>query len=213
MDRSTRTNMRTTLRCLSRKPLLSKPLFEFPKSAGAIISQSAITLTEKACSQPKTCGSFGQVARHPRKCDGPAHPRLAVDQYVPNMVECADWWILYSASWVFVDWLTILCAWQDLGEIEVGLGLSVIDVKNAASACNSNGTSFTECTDDVAKISAQLSKISAHVTAASTDCNPTAGTGCAFNLGNLVMNDAHTETDRQTDTHARAYIRTYTHSS
>jgi len=79
---------------------------------------------------------------------------------------------------------------SDLGEIEVGLGLAVLDVKNAATACNSNGTSLTECTDDVAKINAQLSKISGHVTAASTDCNPTAGTGCAFNLGNLTKDVA-----------------------
>merc|ERR1712032_1813102 len=49
-----------------------------------------------------------------------------------------------------------------------------------------NGTTYTECTDDVAKISTQLGKITTHATAASTDCNPTAGSDCAGFLGNLT---------------------------
>ena len=118
-------------------------------------------------------------------------------------------WIPYIASYVFVQPLTRLGACQDLGEIEVGLGLAVIDVKNAATACNSNGTSLTDCTDDVAKINAQLSKISGHVTSASTDCNPTAGTECAFNLGNLV----HTHTRTCTRKRARTHTHTHTHTS
>lgn len=74
----------------------------------------------------------------------------------------------------------------DLGEVEVGLGLAAIDVKNAATDCNSNGTAFTACTDDVEKISAQLAKVTTHATSAATDCSPSAGTECAFDLGNLT---------------------------
>ena len=75
---------------------------------------------------------------------------------------------------------------QDLGEIEIGLGITVLDVKNAATACNSNSTTLTECTDDVDKINTQLAKVVAHATSAGTDCSPTAGSECAFDLGNLV---------------------------
>merc|ERR1712059_84706 len=74
----------------------------------------------------------------------------------------------------------------DLGEIEVGLGLAAIDVKNAATACNSNGTTLTECTDDVDKINGQLTKVNTHVTSANSDCNATAGSDCAGFLTNLT---------------------------
>ena len=91
-----------------------------------------------------------------------------------------------SQSHYHTDKIVTLSQNQDLGEIEVGLGLAAVDVKNAATACNSNGTAFTECTDDVEKISAQLAKVTTHATSAGTDCSPAAGTECAFNLGNLV---------------------------
>merc|ERR1712032_1758074 len=64
---------------------------------------------------------------------------------------------------------------------------AAVDVKNAATACNGNSTTFTECTDDVEKISAQLAKVTTHATSAGTDCSPAAGTECAFNMGNLTQ--------------------------
>lgn len=81
--------------------------------------------------------------------------------------------------------------------MEAGLGLAVVDVKNAATACNSNGTTLTDCTDDVDKINAQLTKVTGHVTSASTDCAPTPGTDCDFDLGNLVSEICNISNSKQ----------------